>query len=81
MSDNAGIEKLIKEGFADMKHEIGDLKQEMKGVKGEITDVKKTANQNTRGLANQATELKEVCDQIKDLISSDQDRRRRAGRR
>ena len=65
MSNNAGIEKLIKEGFADMKHEIGDLKEEMKGVKEEITDVKKTAAQNTRGLTNQATELKEVRDQTR----------------
>ena len=81
MSDYAGIEKLIKEGFSDMKREIGDLKEEIKGVKEEITDVKKTANQNTNSLAIQATELKEVRDQMKDLISSDQDRRRRAGRR
>ena len=81
MSDNSGIEKLIKDGFADLKHQIGGLKEEMKGVKEEITDVKKTANQNKRGLAIQATELKDVRDQMKDLISSDQDRRRRAGRR
>ena len=75
------LEKLIREGFADTKSDIGGLKEDLKGMKKEIDDVKETASKNTANIENQAAELAEVRDQMKDLISSDQDLRRRAGRR
>ena len=75
------LEKVIREGFADMKRDIGGLKEEMTEMKGEIDSVKETAKSNAVGLANQATEMAEVQDQMKNLIRSDQDLRRRAGRR
>ena len=50
-------------------------------MKKEIDGVKETASNNTANIKNQAAELAEVRDQMKDLISSDQDLRRRAGRR
>ena len=75
------LEKLIREGFVETKRDIGDLKEDLKGMKKEIDDVKETARNNTANIENQAAELAEVRDQMKDLISSDQDLRRRAGRR
>ena len=75
------LEKLIKEGFAEMKNSIGDLKDDMVGMKKEINSVKETTRSNTEGLANHATEMAEVHDQMRSLIRSDQDQRRRAGRR
>ena len=75
------LEKLIKEGFAETKRDIGGLKEDLKGMKKEIDGVKETASNNTANIKSQAAELAEVRDQMKDLISSDQDLRRRAGRR
>ena len=75
------LEKLIREGFAETKRDISGLKEDLNGMKKEIDDVKETASNNTANIENQATELAEVRDQMKDLISSDQDLRRRAGRR
>ena len=81
MDKNDDLEKLIREGFADMKRDIGGIREDMRGMQKEIENVKKTANNNSEKLADQATELAEVHDQMKDLIASDQDLRRRAGRR
>ena len=81
MDKSDKLEKLIKEGFADMKNDIGDLKEDMVGMKKEISSVKETTRNNTEGLAHHATEMAEVHDQMKSLIRSDQDQRRRAGRR
>ena len=72
MSDN--LENLIRDGFADLKAEI-------KGVKEEITKVKTTADNNTKKIEDQASELAGMKEQMSDLIRSDQDHRRRAGRR
>ena len=72
MSSN--LENLIRDGFADLKAEI-------KGVKEEITKVRVTADNNTKKIEDQASELADMKEQMTDLIRSDQDRRRRAGRR
>ena len=81
MDKNDHLEKLIREGFADVKREIGGIREDMRGMQKEIDNVKETANNNSASLADQANEMSEVRDQIKDLIASDQDSRRRAGRR
>ena len=72
MSNN--LEKLLKDGFAD-------LKAEMRGVKEEVQSVRATASDNTKKIEDQASELADLKDQVKHLITNDQDRRRRAGRR
>ena len=72
MSNN--LEKLLKDGFAD-------LKAEMRGVKEEIQSVRATASDNTKKIEDQASELADLKDQVKHLITNDQDHRRRAGRR
>ena len=72
MSSN--LEKLLKDGFAD-------LKAEMRGVKEEVQSVRATASDNTKKIEDQASELADLKDQVKHLITNDQDRRRRAGRR
>ena len=72
MSNN--LEKLLKDGFAD-------LKAEMSGVKEEVQSVRATASDNTKKIEDQASELADLKDQVKHLITNDQDHRRRAGRR
>lgn len=72
MSNN--LEKLLKDGFAD-------LKAEMRGVKEEVQSVRATASDNTKKIEDQASELADLKDQVKHLITNDQDHRRRAGRR
>ena len=72
MSNN--LEKLLNDGFAD-------LKAEMRGVKEEVQSVRATASDNTKKIEDQASELADLKDQVKHLITNDQDHRRRAGRR
>ena len=72
MSNN--LEKVLKEGFAD-------LKAEMRGVKEEIQSVRAKASDNTKKIEDQASEFADLKDQVKHLITNDQDHRRRAGRR
>ena len=72
MSNN--LEKVLKEGFAD-------LKAEMRGVKEEVQSVRAKASDNTKKIEDQASEFADLKDQVKHLITNDQDHRRRAGRR
>ena len=75
------LEALITAGFKDMKCAMKDLKGEMMSVKEDVTKVKETAAENKKELENQGSEITELKDQMKHMISSDQDHRRRAGRR
>ena len=75
------LEKLINNGFAGIREEMKDFKAEMKGVREEINDVTASTTKNTKKLGYQAEKLAEVQDQVRELILSDQDRRRRAGHR
>ena len=81
MTSEGKLEELITAGFAEMRKGIKDLKDEMTSVKEEVKEVKKTAAENTRKIGNQSTEITALQDQMRDMISSDQDHRRRAGRR
>ena len=81
MTSEGKLEELITAGFAEMRKGIEDLKNEMGSVKEEVKEVKKTAAENTRKIGNQSSEISALQDQMKDMISSDQDHRRRAGRR
>ena len=81
MTSEGKLKELITAGFAEMRKGIKDLKDEMTSVKEEVKEVKKTAAENTRKIGNQSTEITALQDQMRDMISSDQDHRRRAGRR
>ena len=81
MSGQDKLEKLLTDGFKDLKQDMKDIKADMKEVKEEINGVRTTANQNKKEIKDQAVQLADVQDQIKSLIASDQDHRRRAGRR
>ena len=81
MASEGKLEELITAGFAEMRKGIKDLKDEMTSVKEEVKEVKKTAAENTRKIGNQSSEITALQDQMRDMISSDQDHRRRAGRR
>ena len=81
MSGQDKLEKLLTEGFKDLKEDMKDIKADMKEVKEEINGVRTTANQNKKKIEDQAEQLADFEDQMKSLIASDQDLRRRAGRR
>ena len=81
MTSEGKLEELLTAGFAEMRKGIKDLKDEMTSVKEEVKEVKKTAAENTRKIGNQSSEITALQDQMRDMISSDQDHRRRAGRR
>ena len=81
MTSEGKLEGLITAGFAEMRKGIEDLKNEMGSVKEEVKEVKKTAAENTRKIGKQSSDITALQDQMRDMISSDQDHRRRAGRR
>ena len=81
MTSEGKLEELITAGFAQMRKGIEDLKNEMGSVKEEVKEVKKTAAENTRKIGKQSSDITALQDQMRDMISSDQDHRRRAGRR
>ena len=84
MSDLSELTKLVKDGFAqlaEIKEDVKDIRDELKNVKEEISSVKKTSEVNSSKLASHDEQLEEVRSQVKELIISDQDHRRMAGRR
>ena len=84
MSDLSELTKLVKDGFAqlaEIKEDVKDIRDELKNVKEEISSVKKTSEGNSSKLASHDEQLEEVRSQVKELIISDQDHRRMAGRR
>ena len=81
MSKDGDIQKLMAKGFAAIKSDFKDFKKEMKNIRDNITDVKNTADDNTQKIGTNAKAITALQDQMKELIESDQDLRRREGRR
>ena len=75
------IQKLMAKGFADIKSDFKDFKKEMKNIRDNSTEVKNTADDNTQKIGTNAKDITALQDQMKELIESDQDLRRREGRR
>ena len=88
MGENDDLRALIKEGFNDLGNKmkrqeeiLNELKDDMKNTKEELSDVKETVKINTTGIKSNQNDISGMKEQLDDLISSDQDRRRRGGRR
>ena len=88
MGENDDLRALIKEGFNDLGNKmkrqeeiLNELKDDMKNTKEELSDVKETVKTNTTGIKSNQNDISGMKEQLDDLISSDQDRRRRGGRR
>ena len=88
MSENDDLRSLIKEGFNDlgtqMKEQgeiLSELKDDIKNAKKELSDVKETVRTNSKEIKSNKDVISEMKEQIDELVSSDQDHRRRGGRR
>ena len=88
MGENDDLRALIKEGFNDLGNKmkrqeeiLNELKDDMKNTKEELSDVKETVKTNKTGIKSNQNDISGMKEQLDDLISSDQDRRRRGGRR
>ena len=88
MGENDDLRVLIKERFNDlgnnMKKQAGilsELKDEMKSTREELNGVKASVKTNKTEIKSNQHDISGMKEQLDDLISSDQDRRRRGGRR
>ena len=88
MGENDDLRALIKEGFNDLGNKmkkqeeiLSELKDEMKNTKEELSGVKATVTTNKTEIKSNQHDISGMKEQLDDLISSDQDRRRRGGRR
>ena len=88
MGENDDLRSLIKEGFADLGNKmkeqgdiLSELKDEMKKTNEELGGVKATVKTNSTEIKSNQGDISGMKEQINDLISSDQDLRRRGGRR
>ena len=82
------LQKLLTEGFSQVKKDLAAQKEILTGLKGEIysvrdetQEVKGMAEKNSREGKDREKRVAVLESQMKMLISSDQDRRRRNGRR
>ena len=82
------LQKLLTEGFSQVKKDLAAQKEILTGLKGEIDsvrdetqEVKGMAEKNSREGKDREKRVAVLESQMKMLISSDQDRRRRNGRR
>ena len=81
MAKEDRLESLLTAGFADIKKDMKDLKSELMILRDDVQNVKETAAENSKKVEDQASEMTDIKEQVKTLIASDQDHRRRAGRR
>ena len=88
MGENDDLRSLIKEGFADLGNKmkeqgdiLSELKDKMKHTNEELGGVKATVKTNSTEIKSNQGDISGMKEQISDLISSDQDLRRRGGRR
>ena len=88
MGENDDLRALIKEGFNDLGNKmkkqeeiLSELKDEMKSTREELSGVKASVITNKTEIKSNQHDISGMKEQLDDLISSDQDRRRRGGRR
>ena len=88
MGENDDLRSLIKGGFKELGNKmteqgeiLSELKDDMKNAKKELSDVKETVKTNSTAIKSNKDDISEMKEQIVELVSSDQDLRRRGGRR
>ena len=88
MCSNEDLRKLLVEGFdkVDKKlktHEdlLTEMKSDIKNTKEEMKEVKNNVEKNSSKADNNVKKIAALESQIQELIKSDQDHRRRNGRR
>ena len=65
MTTEGKFEELIITGFAELKKEMKELKDEMMNKKEGVQEVKKPAAEKTKKIENQALEITDLQDQMK----------------
>ena len=88
MCSNEDLRNLLVEGFdkVDQKlktHEdlLTEMKSDIKNTKEEMKEVKKNVEKNSSTAENNEKKIADLESQIQKMIQSDQDHRRRNGRR
>ena len=81
MSNNDNLERVVLNGFAEIKELLSDVKKDVAKVKEETREAKGMAEKNAEDGKKRDERLAVLEAEFLKLKSSDQDTRRRNGRR